>query len=173
MAHVIIFLGLVLCGQTVAILFLSQHKYPAEFFPMMLGIPTLFIGVVALNPHRRYLSAWFLGTLATFSGLLAIGRSLVLLRRWSLDLPINSFAWAMVATNAALCVVLVLVCMAMAKMSSSRAKRRISMLANERFSATPIPERKIDAKLVLSPNKEKANSVPHESTVEQDTVSAN
>jgi len=45
--------GLLLCFNTAMALFGSMTKAPLLFVPMMLGIPILFFGVVALNPHRR------------------------------------------------------------------------------------------------------------------------
>lgn len=45
--------GLLLCIDTAMALFGSLNKAPVFFIPMMLGIPILFFGVVALNPHRR------------------------------------------------------------------------------------------------------------------------
>ncbi len=53
MARVGIVFGLVLCGITFAGLVVIATKTPTQFYPMMLGIPILFLGVVALNPHRR------------------------------------------------------------------------------------------------------------------------
>lgn len=48
-----IFSGLLLCIDTAFALFGSISKAPLLFIPMILGIPILFFGVVALNPHRR------------------------------------------------------------------------------------------------------------------------
>ncbi|MCD0461693.1 hypothetical protein [Roseiconus lacunae] len=45
--------GLLLCIDTAMALFGSIEKVPLLFIPMMLGIPILFFGVVALNPHRK------------------------------------------------------------------------------------------------------------------------
>ena len=53
MARAGIVFGLILCGVTFAGLVGIAAKTPTQFFPMMLGIPLLFLGVVALNPHRR------------------------------------------------------------------------------------------------------------------------
>ena len=53
MARIGIIFGLALCGLTVACLVQSTTKSPYQFIPMILGIPMLFLGVVALNPHRR------------------------------------------------------------------------------------------------------------------------
>ncbi len=59
--------GLILCADTAFALFGSTAKLPLFFIPMMIGIPMLFFGVVALNPHRRRHS------LALTAGLAAIG----------------------------------------------------------------------------------------------------
>ncbi len=53
MARIAIVFGMLLCGLTLAALCLSTQKMPAQFCPMMFGIPLLFAGVVGLNPHRR------------------------------------------------------------------------------------------------------------------------
>ena len=53
MARFGILSGLLLCFDTAMALFGSLNKAPLLFIPMMLGIPILFFGVVALNPHRR------------------------------------------------------------------------------------------------------------------------
>ena len=53
MARFGILSGLLLCFDTAVALFGSMTKAPLLFIPMMLGIPILFFGVVALNPHRR------------------------------------------------------------------------------------------------------------------------
>ena len=57
--------GLLLCFNTAFALFSSLNKEPLLFIPMMLGIPILFFGVVALNPHRRRQA---LGTAALVGG---------------------------------------------------------------------------------------------------------
>ena len=56
MARVGIVFGLLLCGLTYAAMVWDPDKIPAQFIPMMFGIPLLFCGVVALNPHRRKIS---------------------------------------------------------------------------------------------------------------------
>ena len=53
MARVGIVFGLLLCGLTVVGMVGTTVKSPMQFIPMMLGVPILFSGVVALNPHRR------------------------------------------------------------------------------------------------------------------------
>ncbi|MCA9140163.1 MAG: hypothetical protein KDB00_25500 [Planctomycetales bacterium] len=67
MARFGIVAGLLLCADTAMALFGSLNKAPLLFVPMMLGIPILFFGVVALNPHRRRQS------LTTAAGISALG----------------------------------------------------------------------------------------------------
>lgn len=45
--------GLLLCGLSLLAMVQAPAKSPPQFIPLMLGIPILFCGVVALNPHRR------------------------------------------------------------------------------------------------------------------------
>lgn len=54
MAKVGIFFGLFLCVLTVAGLVATTDKTVTQFVPMMFGIPLMFLGVVGLNPHRRW-----------------------------------------------------------------------------------------------------------------------
>jgi hypothetical protein len=53
MARTGIVFGLILCGITFVGLVGIPVKTPTQFYAMMLGIPILICGVVALNPHRR------------------------------------------------------------------------------------------------------------------------
>ncbi len=70
MARVGIVFGLIYCGLTFLALCTVQ-KTPALFVPMMIGIPVLFCGIVALNPHRRKVAmhcAAAIGTLGLVVG---------------------------------------------------------------------------------------------------------
>ncbi len=67
MARAGIIFGLLLCGLTAAGLIATDAKSPTKFLPMMLGIPILFCGVVALNPHRRK------AAMQSASGIAALG----------------------------------------------------------------------------------------------------
>ena len=70
MARVGIVFGLILCGITFAGLVATSAKIPTQFYPMMLGIPILFCGVVSLNPHRRRLSMMVAAGIAATGALL-------------------------------------------------------------------------------------------------------
>ena len=59
MARVSIIFGLLLCGLSALGMVGTTQKMPALFIPMMYGIPVLFCGVVALNPHRRRIAVAF------------------------------------------------------------------------------------------------------------------
>ena len=82
MARVGILFGLLLCGLTVAGLVATAEKVPSQFVPMMLGIPVLFCGVVALNPHRRQQSMFVIGCIASAGTLGGTGRLLMWLVHW-------------------------------------------------------------------------------------------
>ncbi len=68
MARVGIVFGLLLCGLTYAAMVWDADKIPAQFIPMMFGIPLLFCGVVALNPHRRKISMQVAASVAGLGG---------------------------------------------------------------------------------------------------------
>jgi hypothetical protein len=70
MARVGIVFGLLLCGLTYAAMVWDPQKIPAQFIPMMFGIPLLFCGVVALNPHRRKVSMQVAASVAGLGGVL-------------------------------------------------------------------------------------------------------
>lgn len=123
MPHTIIFLGLVLCGQTVAALFLSTEKYPVEFLPLMLGVLALFCGIVCLNPHRRFQTGWALGLAAAFVGLLASARLGLLMRPAAPDIPAgNTIGWIALGLLV-VCVALMAVCFAMVRTSNNWGRR--------------------------------------------------
>ncbi len=109
MARVIIFFGLVLCGQTVTALFLSASKYPAEFLPMMVGIPVLFAGVVSLNPHRRRRIAWSLGALSVIGILLSGFLAVAMTSRVIGDRPVDPLAYGLAGLMFLSCLTLLLI----------------------------------------------------------------
>jgi len=92
MARIGIILGVLLCGLTYAGLISTTAKNPIQFIPMMIGIPTLFCGVVALNPHRRKHAMRAAATLALLGTSVGSIRSLVWLTRWMRDEEIYRYA---------------------------------------------------------------------------------
>lgn len=109
MARVGIVFGLLLCGLTYAAMVWDADKVPAQFIPMMFGIPLLFFGVVALNPHRRKISMQVAASVAGFGG---IGGSLWCVTR-GLRLAtgrlVNMHALTVIAMMSVLCLVFVAV----------------------------------------------------------------
>jgi len=79
MARAAIIFGLLLCGLTAAALVTTTMKSPSQFIPMVIGIPALFCGVVALNPHRRKHAMRAAAILALAGTLVGGIRSLALL----------------------------------------------------------------------------------------------
>ncbi|MEM8669628.1 MAG: hypothetical protein AAGG48_19025 [Planctomycetota bacterium] len=116
MARVGIVFGLILCGLTFAGLVGTELKMPTQFYPMMLGIPVLFCGVVALNPHRRkhamHVTAG-LALLGTVAGTMGSVRWL------TKDGTADRYALLITAAMAVICLCLLGTCIA-----SFRAARR-------------------------------------------------
>lgn len=76
MPQLSVIFGLALCSLTVYGMVGTTEKLATAFFPMMLGIPLVFCGIVSLNPHRR--KAWMLvAGLVAAIGLTAGGLRLV------------------------------------------------------------------------------------------------
>ncbi|MEO1616461.1 MAG: hypothetical protein AAFV88_11465 [Planctomycetota bacterium] len=105
MARFGIFSGILLCIDTALALFGSLSKPPVLFIPMMCGIPILFFGVVALNPHRRRQA---LGTAALIGGLgclVGFGHLLHFCRVWLQQGIVNLHYMRIVGMMVAICVI--------------------------------------------------------------------
>jgi hypothetical protein len=95
MARVGIIFGLLLCGLTFVGMVETTVKSPILFIPMMIGIPTLFCGVVALNPHRRKQAMRAAATLALLGMSVGMIRSSVWLSRWMRDEQVLRYAFSL------------------------------------------------------------------------------
>lgn len=137
MARIGIIFGLSLCGLTVACLVQSTTKNPYLFIPMILGIPMLFLGVVALNPHRRRQSMSVAATISTMGLIVGGIRSLFMAFRWARNEPINTFALKMVLTMTAICLVFIVLWVT----SWARLRRR-SQLESESDKPGPVTKSK-------------------------------
>ncbi|WP_222435760.1 hypothetical protein [Rubripirellula tenax] len=85
-------------------------KDPVQFVPLMLGIPILFCGVVALNPHRRKIAmnlAAVIGSVGTVIGLL---QAIVWGVRWSDAGPVSEIGGKIIAAMTWLCATFVVIC---------------------------------------------------------------
>ncbi|MCG8653393.1 MAG: hypothetical protein MI861_26375 [Pirellulales bacterium] len=122
MARVGIVFGLLLCGLTVTGMIGSPTKHPTFFVPMMVGIPILFCGVVALNPHRRSHAMQVAAVIALLGFCLSTGRAVVLLARWGREREINLFMLELILAMSVICLIfLVISCLH----TVSRAKKRL------------------------------------------------
>lgn len=125
MARFGIVFGLLLCGLTLVGLVGTNEKVPSQFFPMMLGIPLLFCGVVSLNPHRRRQA---IGTAAALSGLGAVaggGRVVYCLLGFAGD-DFNRYAFNLTVTMTALCTLFTAVCIVSFRAMRRKAELRIA-----------------------------------------------
>ena len=102
MARVGIIFGLLLCGLTFVGMVETSVKSPILFIPMMIGIPTLFCGVVALNPHRRKQAMRAAAALALLGLTVGTIRSSVWTMRWIRDEQVLRYAFSL---NVALMVI--------------------------------------------------------------------
>jgi len=105
MARICIVFGLLLCGLTTGALVVATRKNPENFIPMMLGIPILFCGVVALNPHRLKLSLRFALAISVVGLLVGGSRVGTYAVQWYDEHPVNLFAFKVVTAMTLLCLV--------------------------------------------------------------------
>ncbi len=109
MARIGIVFGLVLFGLTIAALSLTTHKSYTQFVPMMFGIPLLFCGVVALNPHRRG-DAVLWALILMLGGLgFSVIRTIVLGVRWMTGGHVNTLWFELVVSMSVVCLVFVVI----------------------------------------------------------------
>ena len=110
MARVGIIFGLLLCGVTVAGLVDNLQKTPTQFFPMMLGIPILFCGVVALNPHRRRHAMTAAMTIAGLGLSVGALRIATMGFRWMTAQPVSGLRLQITLAMTAVCLVFAVAC---------------------------------------------------------------
>ncbi len=108
MARIGIVFGLLLCVLAGAGLIGSATKVPSLVFPMMLGIPILFCGVVSLNPHRRKLAMFSAAIIGGFGFVVGGTRAIYTAVMWSRGEHINVFAFKMIVLMVALCLLFVI-----------------------------------------------------------------
>lgn len=110
MARVGIIFGLLLCGLTVVALVGTPVKSPTQFIPMMLGIPVLFSGVVALNPHRRKHAMHAASTVALLGAVAGGARAAYCLLALARGADVNGDAFKVVVAMSLICAVFVVIC---------------------------------------------------------------
>ena len=121
MARTGIVFGLILCGITIAGLVVMPAKTPTQFYGMMLGIPILFCGVVALNPHRRRLAMSFAAAIALIGAVVGGLWSVVQLLAFSNTFSeIDRYSLRLVAIMTVVCMLFVGFCV----IGFSRLRRR-------------------------------------------------
>ena len=127
MARVAIIFGLLLCGLTVAGLVSSTAKNGTQFFAIILGIPVLFLGVVALNPHRRKQAMQVTTGIAAFGTIGGAIRTLIMTVRWAGDQPVDGLSFKMMGAITVVSALLLTLCVH----SMLQARQRISREADD------------------------------------------
>ncbi|WP_182870478.1 hypothetical protein [Stieleria mannarensis] len=97
--------GLLLCIDTAIALFGSLNKAPLLFIPMMLGIPILFFGVVALNPHRRRQALATAAIVGALGSLIGCGQLFHFFSLWRTQGVVNLHSTQIVSLMVAICIV--------------------------------------------------------------------
>ncbi|NND96849.1 MAG: hypothetical protein HKN47_05915 [Pirellulaceae bacterium] len=110
MARVGIIFGLLLCGLTVAALIGTATKVPAQFIPMMIGIPILFCGIVGLNPHRRKQSMHSAASIGVIGFVIGAGLAVYTGMHLSDGPGINGYVFKLVLAMSLLCLLFVATC---------------------------------------------------------------
>ena len=103
MAHVGIVFGLLLAAFSGVMMTLAPEKMPAQFLPMMLGIPIFYCGVVGLNPHRCRFSMSSALCIGITGLALGLARSIFTSMRVSRGEPINAYVYKIVIGIAVIC----------------------------------------------------------------------
>ncbi len=103
MARVGIVFGLLLCALSAIGMSATVVKDPAQFIPMMLGIPILFAGVVSLNPHRRRIAMNSSLVIAIFGTLVGAAHAASWGVDWSDGEIASKFDWRLIAAMTWLC----------------------------------------------------------------------
>lgn len=123
-----IVVGLILCGLTLVALVGNPIKSPTHFIPMMFGIPVLFCGVVALNPHRRKQAMHFasaVGLIGAIGGLVRVAYCLIRIAGGN---EVSRYDLTVIAAMSAICIVFVILCV----ISFIQARRRMAVGGSER-----------------------------------------
>ena len=105
MSRFAIVTGLLLCGLTFVGLVWSMQKMPTQFYPMMLGIPILFCGVVGLNPHRRRYSMYVAAALALIGTLAGGSGTIMAAFRMFRGVEVNRIAFDIVLMMTTVCLI--------------------------------------------------------------------
>jgi hypothetical protein len=110
MARVGIVFGLALCCLSIVGLMGTAEKTPTQFIPMMLGVPILFCGVVALNPHRRKYAMHTASLIAVLGAVCGGGQASYVLLQLANRVPINHYSFRLVVAMSVICVAFVVIC---------------------------------------------------------------
>lgn len=107
-------------------------KSPMQFIPMMLGIPVLFCGVVALNPHRRKHAMHAASTVGLLGAVAGTARAIYCLLELAGGNQIDRYSFRIVVVMSAMCTIFVVICV-------------VSFIQARRRKEAGIPERSVSS----------------------------
>ncbi len=110
----------------------TPTKSPTLFVPMMLGIPVLFCGVVALNPHRRKHAMNFASGIAVAGFIAGVVRSIYSLLQLAGGTQIDRYGLIVIGAMSAICAIFVVICL-------------VSFIQTRRRKAVSAPDRSVSS----------------------------
>lgn len=136
-ARVGIVVGLLLCGLTFVAMVGTPVKSPTLFIPMMLGIPVLFCGVVALNPHRRKHAMHAAAAIGLLGAAAGAVRAMYCLFELAGGSEIDRYGLKIIVGMSVICTIFVVICV----VSFVQMRRRKTTADEERsVSSINMPE---------------------------------
>lgn len=132
MARVGIVVGILLCGLTVVAMVGTPFKSPTLFIPMMLGIPVLFCGVVALNPHRRRHAMHVASVVGLLGAIAGTARAMYCLLELAGGNKIDRYGFKVVGAMSLVCTIFVMICV-------------VSFIQTRRRKAAGVPDKPVSS----------------------------
>lgn len=113
-------------------------KSPTLFVPMMLGIPVLFCGVVALNPHRRKQAMHAACAIALLGAIAGGAQTALCMVDLAGGNEIDRYGLNVIVAMSVVCVIFVVVCV-------------ISFIQTRRRKAASDPDRAVSSISIADP----------------------
>ncbi len=107
-------------------------KSPTQFIPMMLGIPVLFCGVVALNPHRRRHAMHVASAIGLLGAVAGAARAMYCLLELAGGNEIDRYGFKVIVAMSGICTIFVVICV-------------VSFIQTRRRKAAGIPDRSVSS----------------------------
>jgi sugar phosphate permease len=107
-------------------------KSPTQFIPMMLGIPVLFCGVVALNPHRRRHAMHVASAIGLLGAIAGAARAMYCLLELASGNEIDRYGFKIIGAMSVICTIFVMICV-------------VSFIQARRRKAAGVPDKSVSS----------------------------